>query len=72
MSKLRYNSVVEKSLDRLKAMGLNVHVLDLGENEALIFITLDSVMKLIEKQIKFPNKELKYESPFIVIRVWRV
>jgi hypothetical protein len=62
---------VEKALDRLRAMGLKVELLADGDNRAYIFITLDSVIKLIERQIKYPNKKLYYESPFIVIEVWR-
>jgi predicted KAP-like P-loop ATPase len=62
---------VEKALNRLRAMGLKVELLADGENKAYIFITLDSVIKLIERQIKYPNKKLYYESPFIVIEVWR-
>lgn len=65
------NSQVEKALDRLRAMGLSVNVLPDGDNVAFIFITLDSVLKLIGKQMKYPNKEIYFEKPFIVIKVWR-
>ncbi|MEM2696239.1 MAG: hypothetical protein QXU09_04815 [Thermoproteota archaeon] len=65
------NSQVEKALDRLRAMGLNVNVLPEGDDLAFIFITLDSVLKLISRQMKYPNKEVYFEEPFIVIKVWR-
>lgn len=65
------NSQVEKALDRLRAMGLTVDVLPEGDNLAFIFITLDSVLKLISRQMKYPNKQIYYEHPFIVIKVWR-
>lgn len=71
MTQLIHHSQVEKALDRLRAMGLKVELLADGDNRAYIFITLDSVIKLIEKQIKYPNRKLYYESPFIVIEVWR-
>lgn len=68
---LAYDSRVEKALERLRAMGLKVELLADGENRAFIFITLDSIIKLIDRQIKYPNRKLYYESPFIVIEVWR-
>jgi hypothetical protein len=65
------NSQVEKALDRLRAMGLKVDVLPEGDNLAFIFIQLDSVLNLISKQMKYPNKKVYFEHPFIVIKVWR-
>jgi hypothetical protein len=65
------NSQVEKALDRLRAMGLKVDVLPEGDNLALIFIQLNSVLNLISKQMKYPNKKVYFEHPFIVIKVWR-
>jgi hypothetical protein len=68
---IQYNDQVEKALSRLRAMGLNVNILPEGENTAFIFITLDSVLNLISRQMKYPNKKVYYESPFVVIKVWR-
>jgi hypothetical protein len=65
------NAQVEKALDRLRAMGLKVDVLPEGDNLALVFIQLDSVLNLISKQMKYPNKKVYFEHPFIVIKVWR-
>jgi len=65
------NSQVEKALDRLRAMGLKVDVLPEGDNLAFIFIQLDSVLNLISRQMKYPNKKVYFESPFIIIKVWR-
>jgi hypothetical protein len=65
------NSQVEKALDRLKAMGLKVDVLPEGDNLAFIFIQLDSVLNLISRQMKYPNKKVYFENPFIIIKVWR-
>jgi hypothetical protein len=65
------NSQVEKALDRLRAMGLKVDVLPEGDDVAFIFIQLDSVLNLISKQMKYPNKKVYFEKPFIVIKVWR-
>lgn len=65
------HSQVEKALDRLRAMGLNVHVLSEGDDLAFIFVSLDSVLRLISRQMKYPNKEVYFEAPFIVIKVWR-
>ena len=62
---------VEKALRRLRNMGLKVSLTPVGENTALIFITLQSVLNLIKKQIKYPNVEVRYEEPFIVIKVWK-
>jgi hypothetical protein len=65
------NAQVEKALDRLRAMGLKVEVLPEGDNVAFIFIQLDSVLNLISRQMKYPNKKVYFEKPFIVIKVWR-
>jgi len=62
---------VEKALERLRAMGLKVSIYPEDDNTAFIFITLNSILKLIEKQIKFPNKQIYYENPYVVIKVWR-
>ena len=69
---LSTNPVIEKSIRRLRAMGLNVNILPEGRNEAFIFITLDSILKLIGSKIKWVNKKLYIEDNFLVIRVWRV
>ena len=65
------HSQVEKALERLRAMGLKVEVLPEGDNVAFIFIQLDSVLNLISRQMKYPNKKIYFENPFIVIKVWR-
>jgi hypothetical protein len=62
---------VEKALDRLRAIGLKVEIMPEGDNKAFIFITLDSVLKLIDKQMKYPSHKIYFEKPFIVIEVWR-
>jgi hypothetical protein len=65
------HSQVEKALERLRAMGLKVEVLPEGDNVAFIFIQLDSVLNLISRQMKYPNKKVYFEKPFIIIKVWR-
>jgi len=62
---------VEKALRRLRNMGLRVSLTPVSDDVALIFITLQSVLNLIRKQIKYPNVEVRYEEPFIVIKVWK-
>lgn len=65
------HSVVEKSIRRLREMGLQVYVHPKSDDLAFIFIKLDSVLKLIDKQITYPNRKVYFEEPFIVIEVWR-
>jgi ABC-type lipoprotein release transport system permease subunit len=65
------NEAVQKSIRRLRAMGLKVHILPKDSDEAYIFISLESLADLIEKQITFQNREVKIENPYLVIRVWR-
>jgi hypothetical protein len=64
---------VQKAIRRLKNMGLTVRVESPHEKLGIIFITIDSVLKLIRKQIKYPATDIeidvKNENPFIVIRV---
>jgi len=65
------NPQVEKALARLRAMGLEVAVLSESENTGFIFVSLPSVIRLIERQIKYPLKKVYFQDPYIVIRVWR-
>jgi hypothetical protein len=66
---------VEKSVRRLRNMGLKVSVTPVNDNVALIFITIESIKnviaRLVRQQIKFPNVEIKYEEPFMIIKVWK-
>jgi hypothetical protein len=71
LSDLVNNPVVQKSLARLKAMGLDVRVLPESRREVFIFITLKSVCKLIEKQITFVNKSVSIEGDYMVIYLWK-
>ncbi|RLJ02100.1 MAG: hypothetical protein DRP11_03460 [Candidatus Aenigmatarchaeota archaeon] len=68
---LEYDSRIEKALERLRQMGLKVHVYSENPDTAFIFITLESIFGLIKRQIKYPNKEIYYEEPYVVIKVWR-
>jgi hypothetical protein len=52
-------------------MGLSVYVEPKGEDEAYIFVKLDSIIKLIDKQITYPNRKIYFDNPFIIIQVWR-
>ena len=62
---------VEKAIRRLKNMGLRVQVLQGGDREVYIFIDLDSIAKLIEKQIMFPNRKVSIEDNYIVVYLWK-
>jgi hypothetical protein len=52
-------------------MGLKVHVFEESPTRAYIFIDLNSVLKLIEKNITYPNKRVYFEEGQIVIEVWK-
>jgi len=65
------DSRVEKAIRRLKAMGLDVKVLQLNPREGFIFVSLDSFARLVRKQIKYPNVKVEIESNQLVIYVWR-
>jgi len=71
MTQLRYESRVEKALANLRAMGLQVDILPEGNNECFIFISLDSVLRLISRRIPYPSHKVFQEDPFIVIHFWR-
>jgi len=68
---LQYNTKVEKAMENLRAMGLKVEIMPESVDECFIFIRLDSLLRIIEKRIPYPNKKLKIEEPFIVIDLWR-
>ena len=65
------DSRVEKAIRRLKAMGLDVKVLQLNPNEGFIFVSLESFARLVRKQIKYPNVKVDIEANQLVIYVWR-
>lgn len=71
MSKVIYDKRVEKSLDRLKAMGLKVYIDAPNNNEAYIVIDINSVLKLIENKITFPNKRVYLEKNYMIVKIWR-
>jgi len=52
-------------------MGLSAELLDEGDNEANIFITLESLIRLIERRIPYPNRRVYFDSGMVVINVWR-
>lgn len=67
---------VEKSLKRLRRMGLRVHVeydRDMKEmmEYAFIFIELDSLLRYIARRIEYPNKKVYVEEGWVVIKLWR-
>lgn len=71
MGELVNNPVVQKSLARLRAMGLDVRVLPESRREVFIFITLKSICKLIEKHVTFANKSISIEGDYMVIYLWK-
>jgi hypothetical protein len=48
-----------------------VHVFEESPYRAYLFIDLNSVLKLIEKNITYPNKRVYFEEEQIVIEVWK-
>jgi hypothetical protein len=69
--RITQHAVVQASLRRLKSMGLKVHVFEESPYRAYLFIDLNSVLKLIEKNITYPNKRVYFEEGQIVIEVWK-
>jgi hypothetical protein len=67
-----YDSRVEKSLNRLRHMGLRVQIIQEGRDAAFIFIPIEDIIKLIQKQITYPSSKTYYEEGFIVVKVWRL
>ncbi|MEM2446859.1 MAG: hypothetical protein QW734_09395 [Candidatus Bathyarchaeia archaeon] len=68
---VRIEKRVEKSIARLKAMGLKVHIMEENPNSALIFVSIPSIVRYVEKQITYPNKSVYVEGDYLIIRVWR-
>lgn len=52
-------------------MGIDTLISSDGENEAFIFVDIDSIIRLIQKQITYGNSEVYLRVPYIVIRCWR-
>jgi len=68
---LTQNAVIQKSLTRLRQMGLDVIIDVDNENEAFIFVDIDSVIRLIQRQLTYGNTEVFLRVPYIVVRCWR-
>jgi hypothetical protein len=68
---------VEASIRRLKAMGLEVEVLQPSSNEVLIKVTgrsiLNYLVRKLMKAITYPNKDVFYdfEKDSMFIYMWR-
>jgi hypothetical protein len=68
---------VEASIRRLKAMGLEVEVLQPSSNEVLIKVTgrsiLNYLVRKLTKAITYPSKEVWYDfdSDAMFIYMWR-
>jgi hypothetical protein len=68
---------VEASIRRLKAMGLEVEVLQPSNNEVLIKVTgrsiLNYLVRKLTKAITYPNKDVFYdfEKDSMFIYMWR-
>jgi hypothetical protein len=71
MTELQYNEVIEASLRRLRAMGLDVRLLPESNDECFVFIRLQSLIDIIKKQVTYQNKKITLEKDFIVIYLWR-
>jgi len=68
-----YDKRVEKSMDRLRAMGLKSYIMQQDEKHAYIFIELDSVLRLISRNITYPSHKVYYDekAKVMVIEVWK-
>jgi hypothetical protein len=71
MQRQDVEKAVENSLQKLRAMGLDAHVIVESEDRAFVFISLKSVLGVIGKKIDYPNHKIVFENPYIVIEVWR-
>lgn len=65
------DSRVQKALRRLRNMGLRVNVLQDTIYEGYIFIDLESIKRLIGRQMKYPHRSLHLEAGQLVIKVWK-
>lgn len=52
-------------------MGLKVYIDAPNNNEAYIVIDINSVLKLIENKITFPNKRVYLEKNYMIVKIWR-
>ena len=68
MSSITLDKRVEKSIDRLKAMGLKCHIEVVGKDEAYIVIDMDSLMNMIYRKITYPNKKIYIEGKYMIIK----
>lgn len=71
VSPIHQHPQVEKAINRLRAMGLKASIYQEDEKNAYIFIELNSILKLIDKQIKYPCHRTYLEDNYVVIKVWK-
>jgi len=62
---LSQNPVIQKSLRRLRNLGLKVYVTDVSENECIIVVDGDSIVetvkRLMSKAITYPKFHIHYD-----------
>lgn len=64
---------VQKSIRRLKSMGLGVYAYLKNENEAVILVDeisiINYIIKRVQEAVTYPNKKVYYDSTQKVIRI---
>lgn len=68
---LEQNDVVQASIRRLKAMGMNVIISPENENEVFVFIDIEDILALIRRNITYQNREVSFRMPYISIYLFR-
>jgi hypothetical protein len=61
----------EKSVDRLKAMGLKFYIDAVRDTEAYIVVDLESVVRLVDRAITYPSRKTYMEGKYMIIKVWK-
>lgn len=71
MSSVQYEARFEKSVARLKAMGIKLYVDASDPENAYIFMDTMSIIAFIDKHITYPTSETWIDGKYMITHVWK-
>jgi hypothetical protein len=71
MTNIIYDTRINSTLNRFKALGYKFHIEQPNNNEVLLVIDMNSVIQRIQSLITYPKKEVKLEDKYLLIHFWK-
>lgn len=71
MGNVQMDERFEKSIARLKAMGIKLYVDNYGNNDAYILMDIPSVLGFFLRKITYPTSESWIDGDYMITHVWK-